>query len=132
MERLRLRLKTESKLKPLDSGIDFLGYIVKPTHTVVRRRVIHHAREKLTAWQRLHVHRSRLRATPAQYRNLQSIWTSYVGHFSHAATARLHARFHREFPWLRCAAARRRFDHRLEGRALLIRRWDGIMRELLR
>jgi RNA-directed DNA polymerase len=121
-DRLRLRLKDERHLKPLASGIDFLGYIVKPTHRIVRRRVVHHAQEKLRAWARGRVHRRYLRATPAQYRELQSIWTSYSGHFSHAASAQLHARFHREFPWLRCAMARRRFDVRWEGRQLSVRR----------
>lgn len=109
-------------LKPLDSGIDFLGYIVKATHCVVRRRVIHHAREKLRAWQRRHVHTRHLRATPDQYRAVQSLWTSYAGHFSHAASMRLHERFHREFPWLRCALIKRRFHLRWEGRQRSVRR----------
>jgi len=47
---------------------------------------------------------------------------SYAGHFSHAASGRLHQRIHREFPWLRRALLRREFDPRIEGRQVLIRR----------
>lgn len=121
-DRLQLSLKADTKLQPLTSGIDFLGYIVKPSHTVVRRRVIHHAQEKLIAWQREHVHSRRLRAAPEQFRQLQSIWSSYTGHFSHAASARLHAKFHRQFPWLKTAICRRRYHLSWEGRQLSIRR----------
>lgn len=118
--RLRLSLKTDQKLKPLASGTDFLGYIVRPTHSIVRRRVVHHAREKLTAWQRDHVRRGHLRGTPADFRELQSVWNSYVGHFSHAASGRLHRGFHQAFPWLRSASRRRAFDYQLEGAAVCV------------
>lgn len=121
-ERLRLSLKAEVHLKPLSSGIDFLGYIIRGSHCLVRRRVVHHAQEKLRAWQRAHVHSRHLRATPAQYRKVQSIWSSYAGHFSHAASGRLHARFHRQFPWLQSALLRRSFDYRWEGRVRSIHR----------
>jgi hypothetical protein len=57
-ERLQLRLKEEKKLEQLGAGIDFLGYIVRPTHLIVRRRVVQHAREKLGAWERAHGRRS--------------------------------------------------------------------------
>jgi len=125
-QRLRLKLKAEQHLKPLASGIDFLGYIVRATHCIVRRRVVHHAQMKLRAWQRAHVRSRYLRATPAQYRQIASVWQSYLGHFSHAASGRLHQHFHRDFPWLRCAMARRRFDHRWEGRALSVRRGRSV------
>jgi RNA-directed DNA polymerase len=98
-DRLRLSLKADQKLARLESGIDFLGYILRPTHTIVRRRVIHHAQQKLREWHR--TSRSK-----ARYRNLQAMWSSYCGHFSHAASGRLHARIHRQFPWLRRALSR--------------------------
>lgn len=121
-DRLRLRLKDDVKLRPLADGIDFLGYIVFPTHRIVRRRVVNHAREKLLSWQRRHVESRYLRATPEQYAEVQAIWASYTGHFSHAASARLHARIHREFPWLRRAMMRRRFRYGTDGRAMTLRR----------
>ncbi len=100
-ERLRLELKPGAKLATISSGIDFLGYIVRPTHLLVRRRVIHHARAKLQLWERRHI-RGR-QAGHRQLEQLRSTWCSYAGHFSHAASCRLHARIHDEFPWLRGA-----------------------------
>ncbi len=119
-DRLRLKLKAETKLQPLTDGIDFLGYIVYPTHQVLRRRVVDHAVAKLTDWQQRHVFRRHLRATPAQYREVQSVWSSYEGHFSHASAYRLQQRLQRRFPWLTAATAKRSFDHRLEGRPIHI------------
>src|SRR5690606_1428471 len=48
---LRLKLKDDIRLRPLTDGIDFLGYIVRPTHTLVRRRVVAHAQEAFSAWE---------------------------------------------------------------------------------
>ncbi len=87
---LRLSLKDGAKLEPLTRGIDFLGYVTFPTHTVVRRRVIGHCRAKL-------VECARRRADPAHVR---SVWSSYAGHFSHASSRRVVASIHRDFPWL--------------------------------
>jgi retron-type reverse transcriptase len=120
-ERLQLRLKAEQHLKPLRSGIDFLGFIIHPTHRTVRRRVVHHARQKLSNWQQRHVGERSIDATPAQFRELRSIWSSYVGHFAHANAAGLITSFHRRFSWLRSALLRRRFDYRLEGKTISIR-----------
>ena len=89
---LRLQLKAEQKLEPIASGIDFLGYVVRPTHTVVRRRVVAHCIAKLTAFQR-----HPAAASPGQIR---SVWASYEGHFRHASSYRLRARIHHRFPWL--------------------------------
>ena len=117
-ERLQLRLKADVKLQRLDAGVDFLGYVVRPTHTLVRRRVVRHAREKLAAWQRSCVSRRGIRATPRQLRELKSVWMSYVGHFRHAASRLLEERLHAQFPWLRAALRPRSIDYRCEGRRL--------------
>jgi len=104
-ERLRLKLKQEVKLRPLDAAVDFLGYVTRATHRTVRRRVVNHARAKLSAWRR--GRGRRIHATADDLRALRSMWASYAGHFSHAASGRLHARLHREFPWLRRALIRK-------------------------
>ncbi len=121
-DRLRLSLKPDWKLCQLGAGIDFLGYVVYPRFTVVRRRVIQHARDRLDRWQQRHVRRQFLIATPEQLRELRSICASYRGHFSHANNWRLRRRFAARYPWLRDALRRRRFDYRLSGRPLLIPR----------
>ncbi|UHQ21934.1 reverse transcriptase [Lysobacter sp. 5GHs7-4] len=115
-KRLRLSLKADQKLRPLADGIDFLGYVVRPTHTLVRPRVLAHAREALAAWQRAHVSGDAIQATPAALRAVQSTAASYAGHFRHADTHRMQRRLHRQFPWLRTATRPRRFHHRLEDR----------------
>lgn len=87
---LRLALKDGAKLEPLSRGIDFLGYVLFPTHTVVRRRVIGHCRMKLAQ-----IAHSRIDPD-----HVRSVWSSYAGHFSHASSRRVVASIHRQFPWL--------------------------------
>jgi RNA-directed DNA polymerase len=100
-DRLALRLKAEIKLAPLTQGIDFLGYVVRPTHTLVRKRVVQHAREKLFAWQQQHVDTAgRVTATTAQRAQIRTVIASYAGHFHHANAYRLRADFRRRNPWL--------------------------------
>ena len=48
--KLALRLKPEQHLKPINSGVDFLGYIVRPYSKLTRKRVLHNWQLKLTAW----------------------------------------------------------------------------------
>ena len=121
-ERLRLTLKDGVRLKPLRSGVDFLGYVVFPTHSVVRRRVVHHAREKLEAWERTHVIGHQILATPADFRALRSVCASYAGHFRHASSRRVGHRIRRRFPWLGAALHPKAFDYQLEGQTLCIMR----------
>lgn len=91
---LRLDLKAEQRLRPLREGVDFLGYVVFPTHTVVRRRVVAHATAKLTAFER------RKDDSAVAREAVRSTWASYRGHFSHASSHRLIERMLRRFPWL--------------------------------
>lgn len=93
-QRLQLELKSEQKLLPLTAGIDFLGYVIYPTHRVVRRRVISHCRAKLAEFER------RGDFSPRARRRLRSVWASYEGHFRHASSWRLRQRIHARFPWL--------------------------------
>lgn len=93
---LRLQLKADQKLLPLASGIDFLGYVVRPTHTVVRRRVVAHCVAKLAT----------LGRTPGSVDMIRATWASYEGHFSHARSFRLRRRIHQRFPWLAQALTR--------------------------
>ena len=120
-DELRLDLKGEVKLKPLDSGIDFLGYIVHPHHRLVRPRVVHHAKEALATWEREYVRGDAIEATPEALRRVQSTWASYEGHFHHANAWRLQQGLQRRFPWLPAATRRRRFDSSLEGQTLKVR-----------
>jgi RNA-directed DNA polymerase len=120
--RLRLSLKADIRLRPLASGIDFLGYIVRPTHTLVRPRVVAHARKALADWGWAHLTDRGLHVTPEDLRQVGAIWGSYQGHLQHADSRRLQADFHRRFPWLSCATRPRRFAPGLEGRQITLPR----------
>ena len=117
-ERLRLRLKDDIRLRPLSAGIDFLGYVVYPTHTRVRPRVVKHAQEALRIWDRAHRVRGGFQATPADVRALGSTLASYDGHFRHANSWRLRKRILAAHPWAESMARPKRFDHRLEGQPI--------------
>ncbi len=86
-DELRLQLKDDIRLRPLANGIDFLGYIVYPTHTRVRQRVVKHAFGSIR----------KLRELPPDRRadRLRAIVASYVGHFSHANAQQLTEDFYR-------------------------------------
>ena len=109
-------------LRPLSAGIDFLGYAIYPRFTVVRRRVIRHARERLDSWERAHVRRTEIVATPEQLRELRSVCASYAGRFSHANSYRLRQRIRARYPWLRAALRHPRFDQRAEARPMVLSR----------
>lgn len=83
-------MKDEQKLRPLTAGIDFLGYVVFPYHTVVRRRVVAHVRAKLAAWEQ----------RPGAQEQIRSVVASYLGHFRHARHFRLMERLLARFPWI--------------------------------
>ena len=114
-DKLQLRLKAERQLLPLQRGIDFLGYVVYPTHIRIRRRVVAHARHKLSVWEQAHVDGKHLHATPEQLRTGASQVASYFGHFSHGSSPQLVADFHRRYPWLRALQVKRRFPASAQG-----------------
>jgi len=93
------------RLRPVADGVDFLGYIVRPFHLLVRRRVVGHLREKLRGFEHALVQESsgvqtfRFDAAPLQ--QLQACLASYLGHFKPAACHRLVASVWRANPWLR-------------------------------
>lgn len=120
-EELRLALKEDAQPRPLNDGIDFLGYVVRPTHTTVRRRVVSHARAALAAWEDVHVSGNVVRGTPEDFRAVRAIWVSYEGHFRHANSNRLQNSLRRRFPWIRVVSRRHSFPLRLEGQSITIR-----------
>lgn len=57
---------------PIGNGVDFLGYVVRPFYTLVRRRVIGNLKWKVR-----------------QGLVDEQVWSSYRGHFEHAQSRRL-------------------------------------------
>jgi RNA-directed DNA polymerase len=78
---LRLELKADIRLRPLTAGIDFLGYVIYPTHVRVRRRVVRHAYAAVRALDTPRTAEDRERR--------RSVLASYLGHFAHANAHRL-------------------------------------------
>jgi len=67
---LRLHPKRR-KLLPISNGIDFLGYIVRPTYVLVRRRVINNLKEKIRQFRQ---------AREKDFRKFHDMVASYMGH----------------------------------------------------
>jgi hypothetical protein len=84
---------SRQRLRPVSDGVDFVGYIVRPFHLLVRRRVVGHLREALRRSERALVGRH---AQATEYRfdapvldALQASVASYLGHLRRAACRRL-------------------------------------------
>ena len=95
--------------------------MIRPTHTLARRRVVTHARQAFADWEARHVQADRIDATPADLRALQATLASYRGHLRHAATHRLQNTLLKRFRWLPTATRPRRFHHQMEGRRMSLR-----------
>ncbi|TWI71695.1 reverse transcriptase (RNA-dependent DNA polymerase) [Desulfobotulus alkaliphilus] len=104
-EKLRLRLRPGSAPKALSSGVDFLGYIIRPDYRLVRRRVKGNLFEKLRDYEKkLLIPRGRgvqLELKPELRKSLRSVLVSYWGHFSHADAHGLKQAVFEKFPWLK-------------------------------
>jgi len=82
IERLKLKLHPKKQvLREISRGIDFLGFVVKPDYTIIRRRVVKNLKEML--W-RLNSGLGAL-AEP-EIRQALSAVNSYFGQFKHAKT----------------------------------------------
>jgi hypothetical protein len=104
-ERLLLQLNpTRERLRPVSDGVDFLGYIVRPFHLLVRRRVIGHLREALGRSERVlvgqHAQATEYRFDAQALDALQASLASYLGHLRRASCHRLVAAICAANPWL--------------------------------
>lgn len=106
-ERLLLELKQPRILQPVQSGANFLGYIVRPDYLLVRRRVVGNLWERLVRFERQQITGSDeqgwiIQLPPEPREQLRSVLASYLGHFQHASHYRLIQRVFTRFPWLSC------------------------------
>lgn len=119
--RLRLKLKPDIKLRPLSDGIDFLGYVVRPTHTQTRRRVVTHFKEALASFESQFVTSDAITATPEDIRHIRSVVASYTGHIRQSNSSRLMGKILDRYPWISSVTVNRKFDYRLEGQLVEIK-----------
>lgn len=93
-ENLKLDLNEKrQRLRPVDNGIDFLGYIVRRDYLLVRKRVVNNLRMKLREFEKIlvkEVHGVRsFRYDELILDQLAATLSSYLGHFRMANTYNL-------------------------------------------
>ncbi len=80
---LSLTLREDSKLKRVENGLDFLGYIVRPNYILVRKRVVNNFKYKkaryLDRYERLNG-----KMSLEEIKRFLSVQASFTGHCSHA------------------------------------------------
>jgi len=107
--RLQLDLNSrQHRLRPVSDGIDFLGYIARPTHVLVRRRVVNQCRQRLDSFEkRMAVRKGGKQEIvawqfpPQDADALRATLASYLGHFTWADAYRLTMSLFHRFPVLR-------------------------------
>jgi hypothetical protein len=125
----RLKLDVRARpIAPASDGVDFVGYIVRPTYVLPRRRVVEALREKLAIAQerlkpvsvpvgvrlrlpRLGAVRGPVRAwrlDESSIEALRATWASYDGHLVHARSFRLRERLWKTHPVASSLLARKR------------------------
>lgn len=108
-ESLALRFKALSEPVPVGGGIDFLGYVVRRTYLLPRRRVLRQAQARLAGFAAALVRSLpggwTIRWAPDVRERLRASWASTLGHLSHAASRRQALALWRRHPWVRSAFA---------------------------
>jgi len=91
---LKLELNANRRvLAPLSNGCNFLGYIVRPTYILVRKRIVNNLKSKMyhnnstlvNKWKGATI----IRHDRYQLDQLQAVLASYLGHFQHASSYKL-------------------------------------------
>jgi len=113
---LGLALNPRQRLRPVADGVDFLGYVVRPTYRLVRRRVVNALYQRLAGaervLERLPAPALKLPALPSAggrifpypehwLQQIEQWLTAYWAHFAWAASHRLRTRVVERFSWLR-------------------------------
>lgn len=79
-EKLKLKLHPKKQvLQNIDKGINFVGYVVRPNYTLVRRRAVKNLKEKL--W---NFNQNFEKLEKREIKNILSVVNSYYGQFKHA------------------------------------------------
>jgi retron-type reverse transcriptase len=97
-DKLNLTLRQRYFLRPCKSGIDFLGYVTKPTHTLVRQRVVNNFKYKKARFLDSAFIDGYCNKEDAQ--KFKEINASFYGHIKHADRQRLGNKYQVE-NWLK-------------------------------
>ncbi len=103
-QHLKLSLNPKKIIQPIQQGVDFLGYIIRPHYKLVRRRVLHHFYQKLKHWQQCWCYEKNkglvIQLNPEARQALHSLVASYSGHLLHAQAHKAWQQKVTEFSWL--------------------------------
>jgi retron-type reverse transcriptase len=121
---LKLELHPNRQIiRPVSNGINTLGYIIRPTHLLVRRRVVGNCMEKLEHFKHASVKKTESSLGfvirhdgDFSYDKLSAVINSYAGLFSHAAAYGLLNMIFRESALLRELFVRKGYH--------IVKRWD--------
>ena len=82
-ENLALTLRADTKLKKLNQGLDFLGCIIRPNYTLVRKRVVNNYKYKKAKYLQ-NYEEQKGKMSLEEIKQFLSVQASFVGHISHA------------------------------------------------
>jgi RNA-directed DNA polymerase len=101
LEKLHMTLRHPQQAPlPVGQGLDFLGYLVRPSHLLPRPRVVQALRQRLRHAQRVAQQPGGgWQLWPQQQAQLQGQWASYTGHLRHAKAHRVVQRLQQQFAW---------------------------------
>jgi len=109
-EKLLLRLNPKVTLLPLNNGIDFLGYIVRPWSIYIRRRVLVNFKHRLVLADSKLLEKKTFffEKNSTERKHFQATFASYCGHFKHADSFRLKQGIMTEFAFTKlCFCAKK-------------------------
>jgi hypothetical protein len=86
---LKLTLRGDSRLRKVTQGLDFLGYIIRPDYTLVRRRVVHNYKYKKAQYLDAY-EQQRGKMKLEEIKEFLSVQASFVAHCQHANSFNLY------------------------------------------
>ena len=90
---LKINLNNRCSIKPVKSGVDFLGYIVKADYKLVRRRIIGNFKQKIEYFKNMIIKTNKemilIYYDEVVIDRILAVINSYLGHFRHANTYKL-------------------------------------------
>ncbi len=101
-EKLDLKLKPTTILKPITSGINFVGYIIKPSHLLPRNRVVNNIYRKVNKFKRKSIYlENNIQVYDFKFTSvfIRSI-NSYIGYLKYTKSEKLIIKLKQDNPFL--------------------------------
>jgi retron-type reverse transcriptase len=89
-QNLGLSLRDDTKLKSVNDGLDFLGYIIRPAYILTRQRVINNFRKKKSIFYQKYEDTKYIKPLSKDIlENYKQVKASFYGHIKHSNSHRL-------------------------------------------